>query len=101
VAAVAAGVGGYLGWQYLAKPKAKIRVVAIAHAAPGMKAVAEEDFMKAHPNIKVETLCLTGRLVGIGSSMSSQPEQVSMMLLSCGTAFIPVRSRPTATRLMS
>ena len=35
VAAVAAGVGGYVGWQYLAKPKAKIRVVAIAHAAPG------------------------------------------------------------------
>ena len=64
VAAVAAGVGGYLGWQYLARPKAKIRVVAIAHAAPGMKAVAEEDFMKAYPNIEVETLLFdweTGR----------------------------------------
>jgi len=64
VAAVAAGLGGYYAYSTMFKPKAKIRVVAIAHAASGMKAVAEEDFMKAYPNIEVETLLFdweTGR----------------------------------------
>ena len=64
VAAVVAGVGGYYAYSTMFKPKTKIRVVAIAHAAPGMKAVAEEDFMKEYPNIEVETLLFdweTGR----------------------------------------
>jgi len=64
VAAAIAGGGGYYAYSTMFKPKAKVRVVAIAHAAPGMKTVAEEDFMKKYPNIEIETLLFdweTGR----------------------------------------
>jgi ABC-type glycerol-3-phosphate transport system substrate-binding protein len=64
IAAAIAGGGGYYAYTSLYKPKATVRVVAIAHAAPGMKAVAEEDFMKKYPNIEIETLLFdweTGR----------------------------------------
>ncbi|MEM2341389.1 MAG: extracellular solute-binding protein [Candidatus Bathyarchaeia archaeon] len=62
VAAVAIAGGVY--YYYATLPKVvTIKVVAIAHAAPGIQAIAE-DFMKNYPNIKVETLLFdweTGR----------------------------------------
>jgi multiple sugar transport system substrate-binding protein len=64
VAAVAAGAGLYAFTALQPPAKKKIRVVAIAHSAPGMKAVAEEDFMVKYPNIEVELILLdweTGR----------------------------------------
>jgi ABC-type glycerol-3-phosphate transport system substrate-binding protein len=59
VAILAAGA-----YYFLMPPaKVKIRIVAIAHAAPGMKAVAE-NFVKDYPNIEAEVLLFdweTGR----------------------------------------
>ncbi|MEM4180764.1 MAG: hypothetical protein QXW50_03650, partial [Nitrososphaerota archaeon] len=63
IAAVAAGAGLY-AWSVMQPTQKKIRVVAIAHSAPGMKAVAEEDFKIKHPNVEVELLLFdweTGR----------------------------------------
>lgn len=62
VVVVAAAAGAIYYFMFRVTP-VTIRVVAIAHAAPGMQAIAE-DFMKDYPNIKVETLLFdweTGR----------------------------------------
>ncbi|MGQ9478876.1 MAG: extracellular solute-binding protein [Thermoproteota archaeon] len=60
---MAAVAGALYYFYFLRAGPVTIRVVAIAHAAPGIQAIAE-DFMKDYPNIKVEVLLFdweTGR----------------------------------------
>jgi len=64
VVIIAIVAAAYYAYVMMAPPApVKVKVVAIAHAAPGMKAMAEE-FMKKYPNIQLETLLFdweTGR----------------------------------------
>ncbi|MEM2424791.1 MAG: extracellular solute-binding protein [Candidatus Bathyarchaeia archaeon] len=62
VIVVVAAIAGAVYYYYSTLPKS-VKVVAIAHAAPGIQALAE-DFMKEYPNIKIEVLLFdweTGR----------------------------------------
>lgn len=60
---IAAIAGGYAIYEYTRPKIVTVNVVAIAHAAPGIQALAQ-DFMKQYPNIKIEVLLFdweTGR----------------------------------------
>ncbi|MEM2401452.1 MAG: hypothetical protein QXX24_02790, partial [Candidatus Bathyarchaeia archaeon] len=63
VIVIVAAIAGYAIYEYTRPKVVTIKVVAIAHAAPGIQALAQ-DFMKEYPNIKIEVLLFdweTGR----------------------------------------
>jgi ABC-type glycerol-3-phosphate transport system substrate-binding protein len=80
---IAAGAGG-IYYYYLSTLPVTVKVVAIAHAAPGIQALAE-DFMKEYPNIKIETLLYdweTGRDRQL-NDMATQAGEIDVYMWDC------------------